>query len=231
MESKFDLERLQTTHARVFSNHPSYKPGELRPDMPGWAKHRTLESAPASYTVHYASNIESKLKSTLETLQDAQRWRAMSQERFGSEFAKLYADLDYLHPFWDGNSRTLRQFTERFARSVGHPVRWSDKSFGSVERDQMYVARDVEVVKRHFPGISAASIQNAGVDEYMAYMRVIKAFEHWPTLESIAKSRLQVQAVAHNPYLQGKVSALGKPDIAPIEQTAANFSRSRRMLR
>jgi len=58
---------------------------------------------------------------------------------------KLYAELDYIHPFGDGNSRTLRAFTRQLAREAGYEIDW--ERFGSDEfgRDLLYIARDRSV--------------------------------------------------------------------------------------
>ncbi|MDQ1829252.1 Fic family protein [Massilia scottii] len=58
---------------------------------------------------------------------------------------RLYSELDYIHPFSDGNSRTLRTFTKQLANQAGYGLDWSrfDRSDGG--RDFLYIARDRSV--------------------------------------------------------------------------------------
>jgi len=46
--------------------------------------------------------------------------RGLDADEFSVKMAKLYADLDYLHPFVEGNSRTFRTFTAQLAREAGY---------------------------------------------------------------------------------------------------------------
>ncbi len=60
--------------------------------------------------------------------------------------ANLYAELDYEHPFVEGNSRTLRTFCQQLANKHGIRLDWS---VISDKKDEFYRARDVEIAKRN----------------------------------------------------------------------------------
>ena len=57
----------------------------------------------------------------------------------------MYQNLDYTHPFPDGNSRTLRVFTKQFAARFGYQLDWARFNLNQTTRDSLYIARDVAV--------------------------------------------------------------------------------------
>lgn len=68
--------------------------------------------------------------------------------------AVLYADLDHAHGFYEGNSRTLREFTRCMADAAGYTLDWTKGGIGAEARNTLYVARDVEVLERFYPGLN-----------------------------------------------------------------------------
>ncbi len=66
----------------------------------------------------------------------------LSTEELATQLADLYTELDYLHPFSDGNSRTLRTFTRQLARQAGYELAWDRFNHGTTGRDALYIARD-----------------------------------------------------------------------------------------
>ncbi len=113
---------------------------------------RELESG-ERYAVPYAPRriLESGLARLLTDLHGRDSLRGLSVDSFAMRMAQLYADLDYLHPFSEGNSRTLRMFTRHLARAVGFDLDWSPSNADGVARDRLYQARDVAVIHRAFP--------------------------------------------------------------------------------
>jgi hypothetical protein len=68
--------------------------------------------------------------------------------------AQLYGDLDYWHPFVEGNSRTLRTFTRQWARQASFVLDWGLSKPTEAPRDRLYIARDREVLTRAFPDLT-----------------------------------------------------------------------------
>ncbi len=97
--------------------------------------------------------------------------------------AQLYANLDYLHPFSEGNSRTLRTFTRQLAREAGFDLNWSPSNADGLARDQLYRARDVAVILQTYPGLNEARAM-ATVDrmEYETYYVLRKLQTQAPSL-------------------------------------------------
>ncbi|WP_353744070.1 MULTISPECIES: Fic family protein [Pseudomonas] len=43
---------------------------------------------------------------------------------FTKAIGKLYSQLDFIHPFSDGNSRTLREFSRQLAEASNYRLDW-----------------------------------------------------------------------------------------------------------
>jgi cell filamentation protein len=63
--------------------------------------------------------VDAGLTAVLKELNGADGLRGLKPNRFAERMAKLYGDLDHLHRFKEGNSRTLRTFTRQLAREAG----------------------------------------------------------------------------------------------------------------
>jgi cell filamentation protein len=70
------------------------------------------------------------------TPRDAQR---LSLVQFAPRMAQLYGDMDYWHPFVEGNSRTLRTFTRQWARQAGFVLDWGLSKHTAATRDRLYM--------------------------------------------------------------------------------------------
>lgn len=155
VDGRFDVAHLREINRRIFQDLPGLgfedvTPGVFRPPAPSnrdWVKHRSLESiGVSSYVAYSPMDLDSQtlLAERLSEV-DPARLREMPTDTFVRFIAKLYTDLDYMHPFGDGNSRTLREFTRQLADEAGFDLRW--ETFGRTKggRDVLYVARDLSV--------------------------------------------------------------------------------------
>lgn len=168
IHGKFDVEHLKAIHRTIFQNLPSgseeFSPGEFRPPVGknlDWIKKRELESVNAFSFVAYSSmstDIQKRLEKVLSTI-DVQKLSCLSRNDFCKYMADLYTTLDYIHPFKDGNSRTLRTFTEQIARESGYSLNWEKLDENPVTRDILYIARDISVNKIALPFIQNDSIK------------------------------------------------------------------------
>jgi len=150
----FDLAHLCEIHRRIFAAMPKYglegfSPGELRPAVRGgdWTKHRTLETATAQTFIVYSAMDEAALAQLQETLVGVQPagLGQLDKAKFVERLATLYAWLDYIHPFREGNSRTLRTYTRQLAAHSGYAIHWERLNRSALTRDLLYVARDAAV--------------------------------------------------------------------------------------
>ena len=54
----------------------------------------------------------------------------------------FYSEIDSTHPFREGNSRTLRQFTADLALAAGYELDWEPAGATEETRNALYTARD-----------------------------------------------------------------------------------------
>lgn len=185
---KFGLAHLREIHRRIFQDLPHHHPGQFRREAPAWVKSRELESG-ACYSVPYAPRriLESGLAQVLNDLHGPGGLQGLSLDQFAARMAQLYAALDYLHPFSEGNSRTLRTFTRQLAREAGFDLDWSRSNADGVERDRLYRARDVAVIHRAFPELDEQ--QAMATNDRMEYETywVLQTLQQAPPLEVLIR--------------------------------------------
>jgi len=166
VEGQFDAAHLQEINRRIFQDLPGLgfddvTPGHFRAPAPAgrdWVKHRRLDEVGISTHVAYSpmdAESRKKLDERLSKI-DMAELRSMQTEPFGRFIAGLYADLDYLHPFSDGNSRTMREFTRQLADEAGFDLRWETFGQSRGGRDVLYVARDLSVNRQALPQVQHA---------------------------------------------------------------------------
>ncbi len=147
-----DLTRLKAVHRTLFG------------DLYDWAG-RTRENTgrmtkdwPAGYSISYGDSayVESQLAFVFDALKREKYLTGLSPDAFAKRLAHYYGEIDAIHPFREGNSRTLRQFTADLARMAGHTLEWSRALTNDADRQTLFYARDVAVMR-------ADSSQLAGV--------------------------------------------------------------------
>lgn len=152
---RFDVEHLRAVHAYLFQDLAHYGPGVVRDDSDGWSKTRALEGMPGTHEVHYAyQKIAVRISDVLEHFGGPAALQGLSLDDAADRLATLYGDLDHLHGFYEGNSRTLREFTRELALAAGLGLKWTHTNTGATERNELYIARDVAVLDRAFPGLT-----------------------------------------------------------------------------
>lgn len=152
---KFDAAHLKEVNRRIFQDLPrlgfdDVTPGEFRkpvPDGGDWKKQRGLETVNGSFFVAY-SRMDDKAQERLDKVLESanpDEFRHLKTPEFVARLGKLYVELDYIHPFPDGNTRTLRTFTQQLAKEAGYEVEWDRFGASAVGRDLLYIARDRSV--------------------------------------------------------------------------------------
>jgi cell filamentation protein len=174
IKGNFDAEHLRAVNAHIFQDLPHHQPGIVREDTSNWTKHRALEGRPVVYDVPYASqDIEAKITNALEEFGGPEAIDGLTPDAAATRLARLYGDLDYAHGFYEGNSRTLREFTRELAKEAGFILDWTKTGVGAKERNELYVARDLAVYERDFPGLTEEkAMQTDDRREYEAYFTV-----------------------------------------------------------
>ena len=154
VKGNFDAAHLREVNRRIFQDMPGkgfddVKPGQYRPEVPSgdWMKNRGLETASGNFFVAYSSMNAASQTKIDEFLKGAkpEKLAVLDPQQFTKAIAKVYAELDCIHPFADGNSRTLRTFTKQLANEAGYDLDWERFNRTAGNRDALYVARDKAV--------------------------------------------------------------------------------------
>lgn len=176
----FDLEHLKSIHRRLFSLPPhleqesTFYAGQFRHGLSKdevergtvWEKNRPYPvTRPGEERVRVIySNMDDeaigRLDQTLRSI-DVLGMTEMNEPEFVDELADLYAKLDFAHPFMDGNSRTLREFTCELAHAVGFDVNWEVFNKDAKSRELLCAARDLGVIDVGFSLAEDGFIQMA----------------------------------------------------------------------
>src|SRR5580698_4832238 len=132
----FNAARLQETHRRIFANVFPWA-GEFRHGIGMMTKERS------GFVVTYgpSENVPAALANTFAALKAENDLHGLAAEKFATRLAYFYSELDAIHAFREGNSRTLRAFTADLAEAAGHMLRWSTAGSSPEDRKRIYHAR------------------------------------------------------------------------------------------
>lgn len=136
-----DLRQLQAIHGQLFQ------------DVYDWAGElRTVDirkgTDPAAEFFMPVSRLESGAVFAFAELAEEKQLRGLDRERFVNRLAHHYDQVNYLHPFREGNGRTQRIFWTQIAAGAGYDLDWSQVT--GAQNDQ--ASRDA--MERHdFAGL------------------------------------------------------------------------------
>jgi cell filamentation protein len=158
IQGPFDTRRLQETHRRIFGIVYPWA-GEFRRDIGIMAKSRS------GFVVSYgpSQNVPAALTTAFNALKAVNFLEGLETSAFAKRLAWFYSELDAIHVFRDGNSRTLRAFSSDLAQSAGHRLDWAPAAQTPEQRQQLYHARDLAVMRgdrSELAGIIGACLRN-----------------------------------------------------------------------
>jgi cell filamentation protein len=111
-EGHFDLDHLKAIHRHLFQDVYEWA-GELRTvDM---YKYRQNEHMPHN-------RIEMGIADVHARLEKANFLKKMDAGQFSAKAAEIVGDVNYAHPFREGNTRTQLQYLKQLGEHAGHPV-------------------------------------------------------------------------------------------------------------
>lgn len=108
-----DLKVLLGIHRRIFQDLYEFA-GELRKEM--------ISKGHSSFA--HPDFIESHLKRIFNELQQERYLRGMDRNEVISRLAYYLSELNALHPFREGNGRTLREFSRQLMLAAGYDLKW-----------------------------------------------------------------------------------------------------------
>ncbi|HDX1172863.1 TPA: Fic family protein [Pasteurella multocida] len=143
IQGNFDVHHLKKINAYIFQDSPDVA-GKFRHEVAQgehWHKERNYKGW-GKTLVSYSRMTKDDIQELDKTLQniDIDKLKNLSKTDFAKEIHSLYKQLDYLHPFPDGNSRTLREFTRTLSEECGYKLDWSKHS-----QSEVYLGRDFDV--------------------------------------------------------------------------------------
>lgn len=134
VRGSFDVEHFKAIHRHLFQDVYSWA-GQLRTvDI---AKGQT-QFAPVSTSAH---TLESWGTSILKNLQNENHLKGLDRERFIDRLTHHMSEVNYWHPFREGNGRTTREFFQQVSNAAGYqldlrraePAQWN-RAFAQAEQ-------------------------------------------------------------------------------------------------
>ena len=138
---RFDLARLRAIHRHLFQ------------DLYAWAGElRTVEIAKGGHQFQFRHFIERGVADIHQRLVQAAFLRGLSSNAFAEAAGTIIGDVNYVHPFRDGNGRTQLQYLKQLAAQANHPIaltriepsRWLDASRSAHDGDHEPMAAAIE---------------------------------------------------------------------------------------
>jgi len=156
-ERTFDRAHLKAIHRQIFGRVYEWA-GSMRDERPLVGGERLdpvgILSKGDSIFLH-ASRIDAGLVEAFKHISDRVALRDGSREAFIEKAGNTLGDLNYIHPFREGNGRTQRAFIEELGREVGHDV-----DFRGITRERM-TAVSIEVTDDPSSGAMRHVIRDA----------------------------------------------------------------------
>jgi cell filamentation protein len=109
----YDLAHLRAFHRQIFR------------DLYHWAGELRTVSIGRGRLFSLPQHLEADAGELFGWLARAEYLRGRDRAAFLDDLTELYADLNALHPFRDGNGRTQRAFLGQLAVDAGHPIHWA----------------------------------------------------------------------------------------------------------
>ncbi len=140
---RFDLVHLRAIHKHLFQ------------DIYAWAGElRTVEIAKGGSQFQFRQFIETGMADVHRRLIQADFLRGLSREAFAEAAGPIMGDVNYVHPFREGNGRTQLQYLEQLAVQADHmidltridPQRWLEASQASHAGDYALMTAEIDRV-------------------------------------------------------------------------------------
>lgn len=171
LRGNYDAAHLRAINRHLFQDLPGLGYSDVTPGIyrdpveagQDWIKQRRLESMNDGTFVAYSRMdlaAQKQIGAVLSNV-DPNSLAQLNKPDFTETIARLYIELDYLHPFRDGNSRTLRAFTRQLAEEAGYTLEWDKFNVSPHSRDVLYIGRDLSVNAKALPQIQDFNAKRA----------------------------------------------------------------------
>lgn len=107
----FDLAHLRAIHRHLFQ------------DVYDWAGElRTVEIAKGGNQFQFRQYITTGMADVHRRIVAASYLKGLSARAFADKAGEIIGDVNYVHPFREGNGRAQALYLEALARQAGHPI-------------------------------------------------------------------------------------------------------------
>lgn len=113
----FDMEHLQKIHQYIFQDVYPFA-GQI------W----TTNIGKNGFWFADFKSIDWVTGNVFMSLKDDKHLKGLSAVAFSRKAAQYYSDINYIHPFREGNGRAIREFFRQLALESGYDLRWSQVS-------------------------------------------------------------------------------------------------------
>lgn len=129
VKGRFSKNHLYSIHRYLFC------------DIYSFAGRTRLEQISKGSTTFYPpAVIDKELKKTFDFIKSSHQLTDFKDEEFFDALARVMADLNFIHPFREGNGRAIREFIRTLALHNGYLIDWS-----RVEHDDILKASVLSV--------------------------------------------------------------------------------------
>lgn len=138
---RFDLAHLQAIHRHLFQ------------DIYDWAGEvRTVEIRKGAQQFQFRQYIHTGMTDVHRRLTRLRFLGGLSRREFSQQAAVIISDINFIHPFREGNGRTQLQYLKLLSEQAGNPIdlaqldasRWIEASKISHATDYSLLARLIE---------------------------------------------------------------------------------------
>ncbi|NTA19904.1 Fic/DOC family protein [Agrobacterium tumefaciens] len=145
-KGKFDADHLKAIHRHIFQDVYEWA-GHTRADTPIVDGQRmppigSLSKAGTSFLP--GQKIDMGLADTFKDLRDLKKLDGISADEFAKMAGKVLGDLNYVHPFREGNGRTQETFIAELGRELGHDVQFDVVSKARMIEGSKEAIRDAD---------------------------------------------------------------------------------------
>ena len=136
----FDLPHLRAIHRHLFQ------------DIYDWAGEiRTVEIAKDGHQFQFRQFIATGMNDVHRGLGKGGFLRGLSRRDFATAAGPIIGDVNYVHPFREGNGRTQLLYLEQLADQAGHPIdlaridppRWIEASRAAHDGDYTLMSEEI----------------------------------------------------------------------------------------
>lgn len=126
MLRQYQLEKEQTVKGRFGITHLKRIHGYIFQDIyPFAGKFRTENIEKGSTFFCKSQFIEENLNSIFSKLDNDRYLRGLNPEEFSQKVAYYMSELNMIHPFREGNGRSIREFIRQLAMNCDYIINWS----------------------------------------------------------------------------------------------------------